>query len=413
MLPDGDQQQKAIPRGGLLPFRRRLPLLGLLLGASLAARQAAAEEPPVQIAPGFVYVPGESGEVGCLPPGSIDTALLNVTERSLDAVSLDPDFVVVLTAGVLTCPAIFYLPVKNDVSGIGYAHTEESELFDRAPDLRLQGVAFLNDLPYWQEEQDEFETAFLHEIGHRWLARVHASIDGEDVDLTGRDGEHWSYFFDSGGSPLEGNVWLGGEGGAAPTAQTPAFPTRYSPFDLYLMGAYEADEVPPSRLLAPSEHDLSGCDERPLGAASPPQTCEALDVPGEFVPVDIEDVIRAEGPRSPSASEAPTAFTVAFLLLDPGGKDYGTEQCESLAAWTERLIPLFGEATEGRFELLNAVETGSACEELILAAPPQTSGCQLTPRPPKTRAPLPFASAVVLLVLGIWLRARWRRPGRG
>jgi hypothetical protein len=396
-----------------LPFGQRLPRLGLMLALGLAARHAAAEAPTVQLAPGFVYVPGESGEVGCLPPGTVETALQNVAESGLDAVSLDADFVVVLTAGVLTCPAIFYLPLENDVSGIGYAHEEPTELFDRAPDRRLAGVAFLNDLPYWQGEPDEFETAFLHEIGHRWLARVHANIEGNDVDLTGREGDHWSYFFDSGGSPLEGNLWLDGEGGAPPTAHTPAFPKRYSPFDLYLMGAFEADEVPPSRLLVPSAHDLSGCDDLALGPATPPQTCAALEVPGTFVPVGIEDVIRAEGERSPSAAEAPSTFTVAFLLLDPGGKDFDSDQCESLTTWTQRLVQLFADATEGRLILENAASTERACGDLTFAEAPHTSGCQLSPRPQKTPAYVPFALALALLGLGFRLRGRVRHAGGG
>jgi hypothetical protein len=386
-------------------------LFCFFLASHAAARGA---QPSVQATAGFVYVPGESGEVGCLPPGVVDSALLSVTERVLDEVGLDPDFVVMLTAGVLTCPSIFYRSVKNDISGIGYARQrEEGEFFDDAPGRRLQGIAFLNDLPYWQDEPDEFETAFLHELGHRWLARAHATVDGEDVDLTGRDGDHWSYFLDSGGSPLEGNVWLDIEDGEART-DTPMFPKHYSALDLYLMGATAADEVPPLRLFVPDDSQLEDCRGGPLGPASPPQTCGSLSLPGTFVPVEIADVIAAEGPRIPTSADAPKAFTVAFLLLDPGDADFDAERCEELSGWTERLTELFREATDGQLELENAVLSGTPCDELALAEPPPTaSGCTVGGAPGRalgTRSPS-WPLALVGLVLAGLTRRRANLPG--
>jgi hypothetical protein len=317
--------------------------------------------------------------------------------------------VVVLTSAVLTCPALTYYARKNDVQGIGYARTDDEELFDRDPDRALQGIAFLNDLPYWLDNPDEFETTFLHEIGHRWLARVHAEVDGTDVDLLGRQGGHWSYFLDSSGSPLEGNVWSDDE---TPIADTPAFPRHYSPLDLYLMGAIAADDVPPFRLLQPTSTSAVDCRDDPVGPASPPQTCGPIPLPGAWLPLSIEDVIAKEGDRVPNFAAAQTRFSVAFLLLDAADVAFDRQQCQALSEMVSRSAALFAEATDGRLHLDNVVRSTATCDDLP-SPEPQPSGCQLASRPPKTCVSLPFASAVVLVGLGFWLRGRRRGPGRG
>ncbi len=58
---------------------------------------------------------------------------------------------------------------------------------------------------------------------------------------------HWSYFFNSGGSPMEGNVWTESPAGTFRTSM-PSF--RFSPMDLYAMGLIPASEVPPTFLIA-------------------------------------------------------------------------------------------------------------------------------------------------------------------
>jgi len=374
--PEGWPAWKA-PRAGGLP-------LFVALGCLLCAAPAHAE---ATLADGFVYVPGESGEVGCLSPRA-DGPLPALVKEALAEVELDPHLAVVLTARPLACSSIYYTALANDVTGIGYQRSDASEVFDYDPETALEGVAFLNDLPYWFEYPEEFRSAFLHELGHRWLARVHALAGGVDVDLTGRQGGHWSYFLDSSGSPLEGNAWQGdggqasgGQGGAGPdeadpTTDTPAFAERYSPLDLYLMGAYAADEVPPFRLLTPEPTQARDCNGAPVTRFSPPQTCEPLTLPGSWTALTVEDVIAAEGPRQPGSEQARTTFSVAFLLLDPGGVDFDSAACSNLGATARDLIEHFGAATDGRLALVNAVTPTIDCEELDYAVP-ASSGCQV------------------------------------
>lgn len=383
--------KRASPRGG--PFL--LATSGLLSQLTLSpAALADGATPNAELVDSFVYVPGESGEVGCLPLASAKEPLLAVAERALTAVGIDPDFVVLLTARVLTCPSIFYLPVKNDTLGIGYQRRHAPEIFDDAEGRRLSGIAFLNDLPYWQTEPEELSSAFLHEVGHRWLASVHAQKDGQDIDLTGRDGEHWSYFLDTGGSPLEGNAWQDED---EPISESPLFPLRYSALDLYLMGAYAEDEVPPFRLLVPDESEAVDCTGAPLHAASPPQTCEPLELAGTWLPLTLDDVIAAEGPRVPAHAEASKSFEVAFVLLDPGGAGFGVAECQDLSLAVDGLIELFAEATDGRLNLVNAATGGRPCDEVEFAQP-ASGGCQLHPASThKPAGPLLLLAALAAL----------------
>src|SRR3569833_3160005 len=106
------------------------------------------------------------------PPGHAGAdQLAHSRSAMLPALGLVPRLVVVLATQPLICGDLFYLPLANDVRGIGYQHEPSGELFDQTPDSRLEGMAFLNDFPYWQAHPAEFQNAFDHEVGHRWGAR--------------------------------------------------------------------------------------------------------------------------------------------------------------------------------------------------------------------------------------------------
>ena len=55
---------------------------------------------------------------------------------------------------------------------IGYGYFYDDELFDLSPGSALEGIAFLNDMTYWESNDEELTRSFLHELGHRWGARV-------------------------------------------------------------------------------------------------------------------------------------------------------------------------------------------------------------------------------------------------
>jgi hypothetical protein len=276
---------------------------------------------------------------------------------------IDPQIAIVFTTAPPSCSSLYYVSVANDARGIGYQHEDPREVFDDSPDSRLEGIAFMNDLPYWQEHPAEFARAFDHELGHRFGARVHVQREGVPVDaLLGRQGLHWSYFADTGGSPLEGNRW-------APvavdrwSAETPLGPGRFSDFDLYLMGVRRAEHVAPLQLVRPAVESQRDCFGRVPSAASPPQSCGGLEVAGSAVPVTLDAVIAAEGPRLPAADAAPKTLDVALIVIESDSSALDASACRVLSADFAERVRQFGEATGGMLSLRNLTDFGARCED--------------------------------------------------
>jgi hypothetical protein len=270
------------------------------------------------------------------------------------ALGVDAQIAIVLTTHALDCGNIYYVPLANDVLGIGYRHGDPREVFDDTPGQRLEGVAFLNDWPYWQARPDELESALNHEVGHRWGARVHARIAGvASGALLGRAQDHWSYFLDSGGSPLEGNVWLAT--GSGRSSETPRYPTRFSALDRYLMGALPATEVPPFELLVDPVSDAKDCSGHALGPASPPHTCGPLEITADPVSVSIDDVIAVEGPRLPGAGAVARQVEVLVLMLQSRDEAWSSSECEVMVRSMHEGVSAFERASAGGIRLDNVL----------------------------------------------------------
>ena len=150
------------------------------------------------------------------------------------------------------------------------------------------------------------------EIGHRWLAfldfRDHTGRVSQA--LLGRDAAHWSFFFDSDASVLEGNDIEDLGGGSF---RTVAAVQRFSLLDQYAMGLVDQAQVPPffyvqnATILTP-----------PRTAASPPEV--GVTFSGTRRDVRIEDVIAAVGPRVPSSAESPRVYRQAFVYIVSAGR---------------------------------------------------------------------------------------------
>jgi hypothetical protein len=303
---------------------------------------------------GFGLAAAGAAALACAPPNVARAALKDVVLGAESALGVDAQIAVVLTTHALDCGNIYYVPLANDVLGIGYRHGDPRDVFDDTPGQQLEGVAFLNDWPYWQARPDELESALNHEVGHRWGARVHARIAGvPSVALLGRAQDHWSYFLDSGGSPLEGNVWRATEPGRS--SETPRYPTQFSALDRYLMGALPAAEVPAFELLVDPVSDAKDCTGHALGPASPPQTCGTLELTAEPVSVSIDDVIAVEGPRLPAAGAAPRQVGVLVLMLQSRDETWSAAECEVMARSMREGIGAFERASAGGVRLDNVL----------------------------------------------------------
>lgn len=352
--------------------------------------------------------------LACGPPSIARPALKDLVLAAGDELGADAEIALVFTTRPLACGNIYYVPLANDVRGIGYRHADARDVFDDTPGRRLEGVAFLNDWPYWQPRLEELHSALLHEVGHRWAARVHARVgDRVTAALLGREGNHWSYFLDSGGSPLEGNVWRATSSGQ--TSDTPRDPRRFSELDLYLMGLLPPGEVPPLELLVPAPTEARDCAGNDLAASSPPQTCAALELDAERITVPIDDVIAAEGPRLPAASDAPRSIGVLPLVLQSSAEPWTAAECEALALAVHEGLDAFERATQGRLSVQNVLAEGMRCEAIQRASSADDATEPVAPALPVAR---PSCTASRQTPRSGWhvaawlvLACAWRRRG--
>lgn len=235
------------------------------------------------------------------------------------------------------------LTLKNDIAGLG------EDLFDFSDTAgsqgRLQSVvemagSVVDDYPVDPDERkfrggESTMSLVAHEVGHRWLARLRYR-DPQSGDLAwnllGRDLSHWSFFFDSDASVMEGNEIVDQGGGTFLTVAPVA--ARYSALDQYAMGLIPAAEVPPFFLVVGAQSAIDP-GANPRGGVSFSGTRRDLT---------ITDVIAAEGERVPSWVDAPKVFRVAFLLVGEPGEATSDEAALRLDAFRERFETFFHEA---------------------------------------------------------------------
>jgi hypothetical protein len=129
-------------------------------------------------------------------------------------------------------------------------------------------------------------------------------------DLLGRDQSHWSFFFDSDASNMEGNDIADNGNG---TFRTVGAVSQYCALDQYAMGLRLPSEVAPMFVVRGAN-----------GAAEDPPRI-GVDLRGTRKEVRIEDVIAAMGPRVPSAATAQKNFRDAFIYVVTGARESSDE----------------------------------------------------------------------------------------
>lgn len=398
---------------------RQFSKAALVLLGLLSVGERACAEVSVRLGPNFSLLEGATGVDGCLPR---DLAKEVLRDRILDAnerAGVDPQIAVVFSLEVPPCADLFYAAVENDVRGIGYQHFYPQELFDDSPDAALEGVAFLNDVPYWEIYPEELRRAFLHEVGHRWGVRVHVAGD-DPTALLGRDREHFSYFLDTssarGVSPLEGNIWR--ETGTHFVTETDGASSGYSDLDLYLMGVLAPEEVAPFRLVVPEdERDLIDCSGARLDETSPPQRCAPLELRATEREFSIFDVLEVEGVRDPPASAGPVVVEIGFYFFTSEGA-WTVEGCEHWEREVRDLDALFERATDGRMSLSNVMSEGPSCDQLVasLNRDPRAGTAPWASSSPSCalgQGRRPYGFPLLVFVTGLfWLR-RWPKKVPG
>jgi hypothetical protein len=311
----------------------------------------AATELSIQITPLFqVHSLGDSGNVTVMEvTGNYDAkkadGSINELPRKLIAMEYfkthaDVDFLVFLSTFDYSMPEAevqgFYMGVRNDTQGIGQTIFDNSGLFGSAGNLQgtidLGNMLTLATAPYGPK-LDETITTLNHEVMHRFGSYVRfRNPDGTlNTALLGKDSSHWSYLLDTKGSVMYGNGW---KDNGNETFTSTAARSGYSPLDLYLMGMIPKEKVPTMLLIDNPAIDKTQLPQ--LGAT----------ISGTAKTITIDDIIAAEGARTPDASTSQKKFNVGFVLLTRAGDSAtaATAAIETLrTAWAGR----FAEWTQG------------------------------------------------------------------
>ncbi len=162
-----------------------------------------------------------------------------------------------------------------------------------------------------------------HEMGHRWGAFVNAKVGNETIPL---GPTHWAtglqapvafpYRRPTEASAMGGGVWQdNGDGTYTQLDDDYYVPaTGWSYLDLYLMGMIAPSEVPDFFIL----RNLSPVRD---GSGAPKRDENGHRIyKGDKTKVTIQDVIAAEGPRTPDVYHSQRAFNTGFVLVVEHGK---------------------------------------------------------------------------------------------
>jgi hypothetical protein len=315
--------------------------------------------------------PGSTAEfrsVNLSDPGPNDGGPSSVGERFATSAQLDTvavtkkfyathpdafDQLVIWTDAKLIVDAFaFEQTVANEISGIGIPIFDASQEFGSAGRLRSMAVMdFLGKYPDNPQQtflgENNTVSVLGQEVGHRWLAfmefRDHTGAQSSNI--LGRDDSHWSFFFDSDASVMEGNDIEALGGGAF---RTVAAVRRYSLFDQYAMGLVAPNEVPPSFYV---DNPTNMSSQRTRESA--PQI--GITFNGTRRDVLIQDVIAVLGDRHPTAAESPRVHRQAFIYVVGAGRVPESAHVTKLDGIRLAWEAFFLQATDGRMRAVTTL----------------------------------------------------------
>jgi hypothetical protein len=239
--------------------------------------------------------------------------------------------------------------VKNEITGINV--TVEDASADFGSNGRLRSFLNMGTLSGPGRYPADPNQIFLgtnntitimgQESGHRWLAFTPFQ-DGSvpSYSILGRDNAHWSFFFDSDGSVMEGNdIEDRGPGLGNQEFKTVGATYTYSRLDQYIMGLLGKEDVSPMMLVENKYGTV-------LIASSPPEV--GVTFGGNRRDITIDSIIAANGTRVPSVYQSPKVFRQAFVLLSKSGLPATQDQIAKVQRIRDEWVKFFNAQTGGR-----------------------------------------------------------------
>ncbi|MEX2261544.1 MAG: hypothetical protein WD696_06315 [Bryobacteraceae bacterium] len=181
-------------------------------------------------------------------------------------------------------------------------------------------------------------SVLAHEAGHLFLA--YASVrnpnDPGARPMLGVQGAHWSFSFNSEASILEGNRIRDNGPGVSPRFTTVATVEAFSPLDQYLMGLRPLEEVPPTFLVTGP------------GASAVRSPEVGVNIDGERRDIAIQEIIGAEGRRTPDHTVAQRRFRFAFVLIVAEGSTPSQDELDQMETYRREFEGYFRRVTSDR-----------------------------------------------------------------
>jgi hypothetical protein len=260
----------------------------------------------------------------------------------------------------------YYVPIVQNTQGIGDDRYDQSRWWGSSG--RLQGFLNMKAIEVYGNIRNPNNYVYPvigQEFSHRWLAQMKfARPTGAVSDaILGRDEAHWSSLLQADGSVQDGNTWRDNGDGTFTVTESMA---RYSPLDLYGMGIFGPDEIPPFFLIENARYrnsPVNGLATFAVGAK----------VSGTRTEITINDIIEANGPRKPSAANEQKDFRMAFILVTRPGESAEdvADQLASIETFRNIWEAKYSEWTYGRSTI--CTRASAACDRPALRVTAQSA----------------------------------------
>jgi hypothetical protein len=256
------------------------------------------------------------------------------------------DQLVIWTDTRLTTDAFsFEVTVANDILGIGVRRFDASSEFGSGG--RLNSIVLMDAISKFPDDpaakflgENNTLSVLGQEAGHRWLAFVQFSDVNRQTStaLLGRDNAHWSFFFNSDASVMEGNRIQDLGGGSFRTVSAVE---KYSLLDQYAMGLVRDIDVPPFFYVE------NPTNSQPASRAdSAPRVGVTFN--GTRRDVLINDVVQVLGARQPSADQSRKVHNQAFVFVVGNGRTADAQSIAKVDRIRRAWETFFTQATDGR-----------------------------------------------------------------
>ncbi|MBS1855167.1 MAG: hypothetical protein JST11_07365 [Acidobacteria bacterium] len=239
--------------------------------------------------------------------------------------------------------------VRSSGSGWGVAREDYGTQYGSASRLRsVMNMGFLRQYPldtsaYVGSRAAQHDTPLTilgHEAGHLFLAN--ASIPDPDdptaKPMLGYGGVHWSFVFNSEASLDEGEQILDNGAGQSPRFTTAQITQHYSPLDQYLMGFRPGSDVPDTFL-------VTGYDPRAVQPTSHQLT--GISFNGSRLNVTVNDIVQAEGRRTPDSTVAQRHYRFGFILVVPAGSQVSASDLQQVESYRQQFVDFYARAADG------------------------------------------------------------------